>query len=141
MALISRLILEVTLVELSLMSVQYLLSPPPQDPDVSAPALLSWLFTFSIPKACRVSVWDYMRRREERVMRTCPSWLVTVSLGLGKVWGQLESSADVEVVSTISPGWKTPRQPTLSRARVSANIYILRQEETLYFCIKFISPN
>ena len=31
-----------------------------------------------------------------------------VSLGPETAWGRVGFSADVEVVSTISPGWKTP---------------------------------
>ena len=49
-----------------------------------------------------------MRPSLVAVMPTCSSRPITVSLGLGRVRGHLGFKADVEVVSTISPGWKTP---------------------------------
>ena len=65
---------------------------------------------FVISKVSLTSTREEKREAWRGSMLTCSTWLVAVSLGPETAWGQVGSSADVEVVSTISPGWKTPPQ-------------------------------
>ena len=69
-----------------------------------------------IIKVSVTSTREETERKPAAAMLPCSTWLVTVSLGLGTAWGQVESSADVEVVSTIAQDGRQPTQPLQGQA-------------------------
>ena len=71
---------------------------------------------FVISKVSLTSTREEQREAWRGSMLTCSTWLVAVSLGPETAWGQVGSSADVEVVSTIAQDGRQPTQPLQGQA-------------------------